>query len=334
VAGLAIRPNGGIDAAFIGPAENLGPCLWAAWSPCHRRRPRPRERSSLSVHHALFRPIRLARETERGRRRSSAGADMRRLLARRRLVQHAPWSRLERSRGRIRGQSLSTTADTNRPCRVCPPVACFPASDGLLAARSGGHQAHPACAFRRPCNGNAAYTVIGRWTNFAAWAVYTVGGYSRYVRAVQVAGGGRRLAVGHRASGAARGVPGPLALAVTRRGDRQLRDRLRQQRERGGRATIRGGLLRASRQRRLRQVLCSRLTVSACRNGRHHPNTSPASAHARPAGGLRDRGQPGAWDAGHRARAWLCLAAGVAARDGLVLPPPPPPRLFSDHGTA
>jgi hypothetical protein len=92
------------------------------------------------------------------------------------------------------GQSRVYYCDTTGHDGVYPPVACSGIYDrGLWQLDSVGQSGtSDACAFDAQCNANAAYLVSGRGTNFAAWAVYTSGGYSRYVSAVRVAVDGLR----------------------------------------------------------------------------------------------------------------------------------------------
>jgi len=70
-----------------------------------------------------------------------------------------------------------------------PPVHCPGIYDrGLWQLDSAGQSGtSDACAFNAQCNANVAYTISGRGTNFAPWAVYTSGNYTGYVSAAQEA---------------------------------------------------------------------------------------------------------------------------------------------------
>ena len=92
------------------------------------------------------------------------------------------------------GRSLVYFCDSTGHDGVYPPIVCPGIYDrGLWQLDSAGQSGiSDICAFDPQCNANAAYAVSGRGTNFAAWAGYTGGGYSRYVSAVQAAVDGLR----------------------------------------------------------------------------------------------------------------------------------------------
>jgi hypothetical protein len=72
-----------------------------------------------------------------------------------------------------------------------PPVDCSGIYDrGLWQLDSAGQsETTDACAFTAQCNADAAYGVSDRGTNFAPWAVYNSGDYTRYVADAQEAVG-------------------------------------------------------------------------------------------------------------------------------------------------
>ena len=88
-----------------------------------------------------------------------------------------------------------------------PPVTCPGIYDrGLWQLDSAGLSGtSDACAFNAQCNANVAYTISGRGTNFAPWAVYTSGDYTDYVSAAQEAVAALRSGT---VASAVAGVPG------------------------------------------------------------------------------------------------------------------------------